>query len=60
MKRKAIIKTLAEAGCTFKEGGSHTRVYDRNGVYRAAIPRHAEVNELTVKAIAKQTGVKLQ
>jgi hypothetical protein len=60
MKRKMLLKKLAEAGFIFTEGGRHTRVYDSNGVYRTAIPRHAEINELTAKAIAKQTGVKLQ
>ena len=30
MKRKDILKKLAEAGFTVQEGGNHTRVYDKN------------------------------
>jgi len=31
MKRKTIIKKLADAGFTFKEGASHTKAYDAQG-----------------------------
>lgn len=60
MKRKDILQKLAEAGFTFKEGGSHTKVYDSEGRYRAPIGRHTEISERIVKKIEKQTGVKLR
>ncbi|GAB7495151.1 MAG: type II toxin-antitoxin system HicA family toxin [Bilophila wadsworthia] len=60
MKRKDILKKLAEAGFTVQEGGNHTRVYDKNGRYVSAVGRHTEIPERTVKEIEKQTGVKLR
>ena len=60
VKRKDVLKKLADAGFTFAEGTNHTKAYDSNGVYKTAIPRHTEISELTAKAIARQTGVKLQ
>jgi len=60
MKRKHIIRKLAEAGFTFQDGGSHTKAYDTRGAMRATIPRHAEINEKLADAIQKQTGVKLR
>lgn len=60
MKRKDILKKLKEAGFTFKEGGDHTKAFDREGVFRAPIGRHTEINERTVKKIEKQTGVQLR
>lgn len=59
MKRADILKKLEEAGFTFKEGGNHTKAYDVAGKYRAPIPRHREIKELTVKSIERQTGVNL-
>jgi predicted RNA binding protein YcfA (HicA-like mRNA interferase family) len=60
VKRKDILKKLLEAGFTFKEGGEHTKAYDRNGIYRAPIGRHTEISERIVDKIEKQTGVKLR
>lgn len=60
MKRKDILQKLAEAGFTFKEGGDHTKAYDKDGRYRTTIGRHTEISEKTAYAIAKQTGVKLK
>lgn len=59
MKRKEILRKLAEAGYTFKEGGNHTKAYDSEGVYRAPIKRQTEIPDRIVKNIEKQTGVKL-
>ena len=59
MKRKTILKKLAEAGFTFTEGGRHTLAYDKDGIYRTAIGRHAEISARIAKKIEKQTGVKL-
>lgn len=57
MKRSRILKALEKAGFTFKEGGSHTKAYDREGHYKAAIPRHNEIKETLAALIQKQTGV---
>lgn len=59
VKRKDIIKRLAEAGFTFEEGGNHTKAYDPQGNFRAPIGRHTEISERIVKNIEKQTGVNL-
>lgn len=42
-----------------KEGASHTKVY-RAGAMVSTVPRHAEIKEPTVRAIERQTGVKLR
>lgn len=60
MKRKDILKKLAEAGFMVREGSNHTRVYDQNGRYVSAVGRHTEIPERIVKEIEKQTGVKLR
>ena len=60
MKRKDILKKLAEAGFTFEEGTNHTKAFDPQGAYRAAIGRHAEIPERIVKKIEKQTGIKMR
>ena len=59
MKRRDIIKKLEKAGLEIREGGNHSKVYKR-GRYVSAIPRHTEIAESTVRAIEKQTGVKLR
>lgn len=58
MKRRGILKKLQEAGLTLKEGGSHTKVY-RGDAYLSAVSRQTEIAETVVRAIEKQTGVKL-
>lgn len=60
MKRKDILKKLAELGFRFEEGGNHTKVYDASGRYRTAVGRHTEIAESTVKLIEKQLGAKLR
>jgi hypothetical protein len=59
VKRKAILKKLAEAGFTFVDGANHTKAYDAGGLYRATIGRHTEIKDATARKIEKQTGVKL-
>lgn len=53
MRRKDLLKRLAEAGFTFVEGINHTKAYDARGCYKAAIGRHAEIAERIVKKIEK-------
>ena len=60
MKRKDILKKLADAGFTFEEGANHTKVYDFQGEFRAIVGRHTEIDERTVKKIEKQSGVKMR
>ena len=59
MKRKDIIRKLAEAGFVFEEGGNHTKAY-KDGIYRTTIGRQTEIPERIVMKIEKQTGVKLR
>ena len=60
MKRKDVLKKLADAGFIFEEGANHTKAYDSQGIYRAAIGRHTEISERIVKKIEKQTGVAMR
>lgn len=61
MKRRDLLKKLnahAKAeGVEFimTEGGNHTKV--QIGDKQSVVARHAEINEITAKAILKQMGV---
>lgn len=59
MKRTDIIKKLTKAGLEIREGGNHTKVY-KDGVYVSAVSRQREIAESVVRAIEKQTGIKLK
>lgn len=54
----ALRRAANERGAELRvvEGGSHTKV--SIGVRRTVIPRHAEINEITARAILRQMGVK--
>ena len=56
MKRKDILKKLTDKGFTFQEGGSHTKAYDCNGIFRSAIGRHTEIPEKVVCGISLKTA----
>lgn len=58
MKRVDILRKLAEAGCTFEEGGNHTLVY-KDGKRVSVISRQKIIPRTIVFCIEKQTGVKL-
>lgn len=58
MKRKDILKKLAEAGFIFEEGANHTKAKGPDGKV-TFIGRHTEIPNPTVKSIERQTGVKL-
>lgn len=60
MKRQDVLRKLAEAGYTFREGKRHTKGYDADGNYRTAVSRQTEIQEATVREIEKQTGVSLR
>ncbi len=56
MKRKVLEKTLKELGCQFlSHSGNHDRWVTKNGKF-LWIPRHADINEFTAKAIIKQAS----
>ena len=58
MKRKDLLKMLKAAGYELVEGGNHTLVY-KGKTFVDAVPRHAEINEFTAKAIMKRLGLKI-
>lgn len=60
MKRKEILQKLAEAGLLLKEGGNHTKVFTKDGKFLSVVSRQNEINDLRVRDIEKQTGVKLR
>lgn len=53
---RQIQRLADEAGLQLhvKEGGSHTEVWF--GARRAVVPRHTEINEITVRKILEQLG----
>ncbi|MDU2407103.1 MAG: type II toxin-antitoxin system HicA family toxin [Acinetobacter junii] len=55
VKRRDLIRFLAELGARFEEGGKHTKVYLNEK--QTTIPRHTEINDNLVKAIKKQLGI---
>ncbi len=59
MKRRDILRRLAEAGYTFEEGANHTKAYDKDGNFKTTVGRHTDIKENVVKKIEKQTSVKL-
>ena len=59
MKRKDIIRKLIEAGFVRSEGANHTRMSHLDGRW-TVISRHTEIPTGTVRAIEKQTSVKLR
>ncbi len=58
MKRRDIIAQLEAAGLVLKEGGNHTKVC-KEGLDVSTISRQRDSAESVVRAIEKQTGVKL-
>lgn len=58
MKRREILKKLAKAGFVQTEGANHTRMSHADGRW-TVIGRHSEIPTGTVRAIERQTGVRL-
>lgn len=58
MKRRDLVKKLREAGFELREGANHTLVY-RDGKRVSLIGRHREIEPPVIRAIEKQTGLKL-
>ena len=58
MKRRDIIRKLEQAGFIALEGGNHTKLQHPDG-RRTIVGRHGEIPSGTVRAIEKQTKVRL-
>ncbi len=59
MKRKDILRKLAQLGFEVKEGGSHSKIY-KDGVKVSVLSRQNEIHENIVFRIEKQLGIKLR
>ncbi len=60
MKRVKLIKYLKSNGCELlREGGNHSWWHNPELNKRSAIPRHREINDILVKKIFKDLGLKL-
>lgn len=56
MNRRAFLAYLQAHGAQIKEGSKHTKV--RLGNKRSVVPRHKEINNITVEEIKKQLDIK--
>ena len=59
MKRRDIIKKLTKAGFVASEGANHTKMSHPDGRW-TVIGRHTEIPTGTVRAIERQTKIKLR
>ena len=58
MKRNVLLTHLKENKCTLKrEGSKHSWYVNTINGNLAAIPRHPDINEITVKDICKRLGI---
>lgn len=58
MKRTKLLKHLHEHGCTLEREGSHHTIYtNADGTRKTAIPRHAEINPITIRKICKDLDI---
>ena len=58
MKRRDLLKHLAEHGCVFKrEGGRHSIYINTKTGRRTSVPRHNEVDDDTARGICKRLGI---
>ena len=58
MKRRALIRHLAEHGCRLiREGGNHSWWGNPAKNRRSAVPRHTEVHDLLARKICKDLDV---
>lgn len=58
MKRGVLIQFLARNNCVLMREGKRHSIYKNlsNGNF-TAIPRHPDIQEMTVKSICKQLGI---
>ena len=58
MKRRDLIQHLETNGCEFvREGKEHTLYINRQMKRSAAVPRHREIPEGTIRAICRALGI---
>ncbi|HEY5584037.1 MAG TPA: type II toxin-antitoxin system HicA family toxin [Ruminiclostridium sp.] len=57
MNRRDLIKKLETSGWKLVRNGASHDIYS-NGTISEPVPRHAEINEITAKAILKKAGIK--
>ena len=58
MKRAVLIKFLQQNNCVLvREGGRHSIYKNMDNGNFTAIPRHPDIQEMTVKSICKQLGI---
>jgi len=58
MKRNVLLKHLKESGCMLnREGSKHSIYVNIQSQAWAAVPRHPDINEITVKDICKRLGI---
>ena len=57
MKRRELIKTLEEMGCSLiRHGGRHDWYTNPGTKQSQPVPRHNEINEYLAKSIIKKLG----
>jgi len=52
VKRKDLLKKVAELGATFLRHGGNHDIYIKGKIYKS-IPRHAEIDERLAKSVIK-------
>jgi mRNA interferase HicA len=58
MKRRDLERHLREFGCLLaREGSAHTVFVNPENGQTAAVPRHTEINTVTVREMCKQLGI---
>lgn len=58
MKRNILIKFLTENNCVLlREGEKHSLYKNLSNGNFTAVPRHPDIQEMTVKSICKQLGI---
>ena len=58
MKQQVLIRFLTENNCVLlREGGRHSLYRNMSNGNFAAVPRHPDIQEMTVKSICKQLGI---
>jgi len=59
VKRRELLRELADAGCLLRRHGSRHDIYENpaNG-RRAPVPRHSEVKKSLCEEIRRQLGLK--
>jgi len=58
MKRRALLKHIAEQGCEFlREGREHTVYWNPANRRTSSVPRHVEISNQLAQKICKDLGI---